>query len=324
MARAKVDLFVRHPLLSFAKASERLTRQARRTNTFRSFRSRFHIPLPPVERPIFIVGTIRSGSTVLAQCLGDHPRILYDRSELTAEWCDFAGIEIARSFNRLLHCPPYTAADATDACCQRVRSGFAEFMVKKGGTRNTRFFNKNPHLWNKLPFLRVIFPDAKLIVTSRDIRSTVASIKGMWIRGKERTGLQYYVPQDHARCWGVISSTTSEALDTSRIFPGGNVTALAEYWLYAYEMIENTIEGFTSPVLVRHREFVVAPRETLAKIYESVKLPSWNYPLPVELDLSRNERWREILTLEEQRELEGFIESNRSRIERLKYADTTL
>ena len=102
------------------------------------------------------------------------------------------------------------------------------------------------------------------------------------------------------------------------------MSILAEYWLHTYEMIEKTIEGFTLSILVKHRDFISHPYEVLAKTYETVKVPSIRTSLPVMLDLSRNDRWAEILTPQEQTKLEAFIESHRSRIEQLKYADTTL
>jgi len=112
--------------------------------------------------------------------------------------------------------------------------------------------------------------------------------------------------------------------DASRIIPGGDVGALPEYWLHTYEMIEKTIEGFNPPILVKHREFNSHPYDVLAKIYETVNVPPIRTPLPVKLDPTRNDRWPEILTPQEQTKLEAFIESHPSQMERLKYADTTL
>ncbi len=235
-----------------------------------------------------------------------------------------AEIDIARTANNKASCPPYTEMDATETRCQRVLSGFAEFMARKGGGRNTRFLNKNPHLWNKLPFLRAIFPDAALLITSRDIRSTVASAKLLWTELNEEWGKRYYFPKNPEHCWSVTPPAPPDEMEASRIFPGGDAVVLAEYWLYTYEMIERTIGGFDSPMVVKHHEFLSDPYGTLAKICKTLHLPSVNYPLPVELDMSRNDRWHRILTSREQGKLGTFIENNRFRIERLKYADTTL
>lgn len=158
---------------------------------------------------------------------------------------------------------------------------------------------------------------------SRDIRNTVASTKVLWIKGNATTGKRYYLPSHHEYCWSVIPPAPADELEAWRIFPGGDVAVLAESWVRTYEMIEQTIEGFDSPVLVKLRDFVADPLGTLAEIYETINLPVPRHPLP-ELDTSRGDGWREILTSQEQRQLEAFIENNRSRIERLKYADTTL
>ena len=172
---------------------------------------------------------------------GKNPSILYTDSELTTEWCDLANIEIARSSSHCIHCPPYRELDATATRCNRVRNGFADILARQGGGPNTRILDKNPHLWNKLTFLRKIFPDAKLIITSRDLRSTVASIKQLWLRQNRKSGKKYYFPTDRECCWLVIPPASPHEREASRIFPGGDVVALAEYWLHTYEMIEKTI-----------------------------------------------------------------------------------
>jgi len=311
-------------VLSFARTSERLRRRVYRTRFYQSFRRRLNKLPPLIERPIFIVGTVRSGTTLLARCLGRHSRIMYVRYELTAEWSEFAGIEIARSTNKMASCPPYTDSDVSKVCCDRVRRGFAEMVAIRGGTGNTRFLNKNPHLWNKLPFLRAIFPDATLIVTSRDIRSTVASMLLLWERGNSTWGKRYYFPRDPAQCWGVIPPAVPDESEASRIFPGGEVTALAEYWLHTYEMIQNTITGFHQAVPVKHAEFVSDSQSILNDIFGFCDLTPETYPLPVELDASRNDRWLEILTPKQQCDLDMFIEDNQYRFKKLLYADITV
>jgi len=113
---------------------------------------------PPLQRPIFIVGTVRSGTTLLADCLGEHPSVRHLGFELSPEWSDFANIEIACPDTQDPYCPSLTEIDVTDERRLGARRGFAELMARKGGEKHTRFLNKNPHLWNKLPFLRELFP----------------------------------------------------------------------------------------------------------------------------------------------------------------------
>lgn len=323
MVTSMIDKFVHYPIWSLVRTVEKLRRKAYRSSAFQSFRRHFHISSTPIQRPIFIIGTVRSGKTTLAKCLGNHPSIMYVGHELTTEWCDLAEIEIARSKNNKAHCPPYTELEATKTRCHRVRNGFADILASKGGGRQTRFLDDNPHLWNKLSFVRKIFPDAHLIIASRDIRSTVASAKLLWINGNATTGKRYYFPQNHAHCWSVIPPASPDAMEARRIFPGGDIAVLAEYWLHTHLMIEEAMNDFDATVLVKYGALVADADATLAEMCEAIDLSPLRCLVP-ELDATRNDRWREILTPQEQQGLEAFIESNRARIERLQCAETTL
>lgn len=310
-----------YPTWSVMTASKKLRRRVSQTKTLQVFRGRFHISPPPIERPVFIIGTVRSGKTTLARCLGRHPQVIYPGRELSAEWRELAEIKIARSSNSDGYCPPYSELDATHIRRHNVREGFAELVASQGGGRRARFIDDNPHLWNKLPFVRRIFPDGRFLVVSRDIRSTVASAKVLWMNGYAAKGTWYYFPRDQTHCWGVIPPVPADGLEVRRIFPGGDIAVLAEYWLHTHSMIEEAMVGFETPVLVKHREFVANPDPNLAEIFRAVDLPKLSYPLP-SFDVSRSESWLEILTPREKRELDAFIDSNSTRIERLKYADT--
>ena len=222
------------------------------------------------------------------------------------------------------HCPPLSQSDATEARCAAVRSGFARFYSRHCTDTTRRFLNKNPHLSNKLPFLRAIFPDASIIITSRDLRSTVLSTQVLWMRLEKAWGVRHYLPQDLDACWSCVPPAPEEDIDPARLFPGGDLHVLAEYWLRTYERIECTIGGFDRQVTVRHRDFVTHPVETLERILTSLDLASSATLPSMPLDASRNERWRVLLSSRERRDLETFIGVNRARIERLKYTDTTL
>ena len=318
-----LDKLIKYPKWSLLTIIKRLRRKVYGADAFQSFRRNIRLDSAPIKRPIFIIGTVRSGKTTLAKILGNHPGLVYVGYELTTEWCDLADIEIARSENDKAHCPPYTESDLTDTCCDRVRSGFADIHASKGGSRQTRLLDDNPHLWNKLSFVRGIFPDAQLIIASRDIRSTVASAKLLWMKGNETTGKRYYFPRNHAHCWSVIPPASPDSMDSHRIFPGGDVAVLADYWLHTYLMIEETMKEFDTAISVKQGALLADAAATLAEVCEVIGLPAIRCPDP-ELKYMQNEHWNDILTSQEQKDLDAFIESNRSQIERLACAATTL
>jgi hypothetical protein len=323
MVTPTFEMFVQYPAWATFIIVEKIRRKVCRTDAFQSFRRHFHLSSPPINRPIFVIGTVRSGKTTLARCLDNHPRIVYLGRELATEWCDLADIEIARSNNNKAHCPPYTEIEATKTICDRVGDGFADMLARNGGGSKNRFLDDNPHLWNKLPFVRQIFPDAQLLVASRSIRSTVASAKCLWIKSNAVTGKKFYFPENHAHCWSVIPPASLDGVDSRRIFPGGDVAVLAEYWLRTYSEIEEAMKKFDVVVLVKQSALLADTTAMISDIYDAINVPQIRCPVP-NLNAARIDPWQEILTQQEQQNLEEFIECNRSRIERLLCADTTL
>ena len=120
-----------------------------------------HQPWPDVVRPIFVVGAFRSGTTLLSDCLNQHPDVVYCLFEMSPQWRDLAGIELGHGVNRSADCPPLSERDAPADLRERVRDGFAEILAWQGGCEGQRLLNKAPHFSNKLPFLRAVFPDAR-------------------------------------------------------------------------------------------------------------------------------------------------------------------
>ncbi|MEQ9000872.1 MAG: sulfotransferase [Coleofasciculus sp. B1-GNL1-01] len=293
---------------------------------FRRFSLNFR-ELPPLVNPIFMVGTAKGGTTLLANCMGHHPNIChptYAHFELSPEWCKLADIDIAALATHKQNCPPLRAEDVTDTIRQNVREGFARLMVEEGGSKNTRFFNKSPHLWNKLPFVHSIFPDAHLLVSSRDIVSSVASLKETWAKQHKLTGVKYYFPIDGKHCWSSIWPNSSAQIEPERTFPGGEVSVLAEYWLRVYTTIEENAPQFDVVFPVHSRDFAENPGLVVSQVHKALNLPDVDYSLPTRLKPSKNQRWREMLTQQEQESLKAFIEANYNQITSLKYADTTV
>jgi hypothetical protein len=302
---------------------ERARRRLYRTRAFQEARRSLGIAAPPLRRPIFLVGTVRSGTTFFAYCLEAHPQVINAGFELSREWHELAGIEIATPGLPCACCPP-AGPEAVAGRMEEVRDGFARLHLAKGGWSGTRFFNKSPHLWNKLPLVRALFPDAVLLVTSRDLRSTVASTKRLWEKMAADWGGKHYLPEDPAACWSCVPPAPSAGLDPARLFPGGDAAVIAEYWLRVYETIEREAGGFAAVLPIRHQDFVTDPLGTLRKVEGSAGLRPAGYPGLAEVQKDRNQRWRSILDSRETEALEAFVDTHRERIGRLRLAETEL
>lgn len=302
-------------------ALEKARRRLYRTRAFQQTRQRLGISAPSLQRPIFLVGTVRSGTTYFGRCMADHPQVINAGFELSREWHELTGVDIATPGLSCAHCPPAGAA-AVAGREEEVRDGFARVHLAKGGWNGTRLFNKSPHLWNKLPLVRTLFPDAILLVSSRDLRSIVASTKRLWERIDAGWGMKHYLPADPQACWSCVPPADGKGLDPRRLFPGGDAAVLAEYWLRVYETVEREASAFGTVLPVRHQAFVTDPLGTLREVERAAGLQVADYPRLAELQTDRNRRWPEILTSEEQCSLDRFVEMHGERIARLALAET--
>jgi hypothetical protein len=300
---------------------ERARRRLYRMRAFQETRQHLGIAAPPLNRPLFLVGTVRSGTTYFARCVEDHPQVINAGFELSPEWHELAGIEIATPGLSCAHCPP-AGPEAVAGRVEQVRDGFARLHLSKGGWSGTRLFNKSPHLWNKLPLVRALFPDAVLLVASRDLRSTVASTKRLWEKMEKDWRMRHYLPEDPEACWSSVPP--AEAPDPARLFPGGDAAVLAEYWLRVYETIEREAAAFTAAAPVRHEDFVTDPLAVLRAVEDAAGLRPAEYPGLAEMQTDRNLRWRTILDDRDTEALELFVDNHRERIGRLGLAESRL
>jgi hypothetical protein len=157
-----------------------------------------------IERPIFVVGPGRAGSTLLYRLLCRHPDLVWF-SSLTTRFPRYPSLA---AFNRLYpirqtsgkapfarfipapsegyevwdYCkpvenspsdPPLTASDVDEDEVTRLIRVIRGHIQAQGGTR---FINKNTRNTRRLEYLHAIFPDALFIHIIRDPRATISSL----------------------------------------------------------------------------------------------------------------------------------------------------
>lgn len=115
-----------------------------------------------LELPIFVIGTHRSGTTLLGRAMGHHPEVLY-WEEPRHVW--------ARGHN-FRPDDTLTAADATPGVAGRVRRRFERHLRSSG---RPRLVEKTPSNCLRLEFIHEIFPDALFVHILRDGRAVVSS-----------------------------------------------------------------------------------------------------------------------------------------------------
>lgn len=158
--------------------------------------------LPHVTRPIFLVGSGRSGTTILYHVLCGHPKLawlsnfnerfpripqvaawssLYTRTQLRALRGKglpvpseaYAVWDLIRPVADSPGDPPLDETHVTAVERERMHNVLAANLYYHG---KTRFVNKNTRNTRRMRYLHAIFPDAIFIHVLRDPRAAIASL----------------------------------------------------------------------------------------------------------------------------------------------------
>lgn len=119
-----------------------------------------------------IIGTPRSGTSILGRILDQHP--------LISTWVE--PYYIWDHHFRDAHDDVLTADQASDEVRYWIRMAFARYLKVQ---KVEKVVDKSPRNCLKLPFVQKIFPEACYIFILRDGRDTILSILRQWERKKE-------------------------------------------------------------------------------------------------------------------------------------------
>lgn len=144
---------------------------------------------PVFDRPVFIVGSPRSGSTLLFETLARAPGVytIGDESHQVIEGMPQLGASAhGYDSNRLLE------ADATPALAAQLRERFLAALHDRDrqppqSGQRLRMLEKTPKNSLRIPFLAAVFPEARFIYLHRDPREVLASMMEAWSSGRFRT-----------------------------------------------------------------------------------------------------------------------------------------
>jgi hypothetical protein len=132
-------------------------------------------------RPLFVLGTPRSGTTFLHQVLNQHPGIiLTDELRVVSWW--------VRETNRLRgghaehggHYPFHHGAEFADYLsgnAERLLAPFYSTLAEKAGKQDIVYWgDKYPHYDEVLDLMPHMFPRARYVMIHRDLRDTICSV----------------------------------------------------------------------------------------------------------------------------------------------------
>ena len=222
-----------------------------------------------VDRPVFVVGMGRSGTTILGNILGIHrkvgflnePKLLW---QMAIDTQDVTGCYAQSGRFRL------DASDVSDTSRARMRKMYAWYT---SFTRSQRVVDKYPEAIFRLKLIREIFPDAKVIAIARHADPVVRSIT-QW-DDLHRTGLESW--------WGIRDAKWSQmlrelvpreprvqAILATREISGVD-RAVVEWIVSMREVLQARDAGVLNG-LIRYEDFVADPRRVISGILESAEL----------------------------------------------------
>lgn len=270
------------------------------------------------------MGAMRSGTTLLADLLGESKQIIHCPFELKDIWSAVGGVPMACPKTRDEVCRELTAKDVQPGQREKLAAAFSERMAanSSGKAADAVFLNKNPHLCNKLPFVDALFPDARYIWIYRSLPSVVASLYSLFEVVNQRQQTWHYWPEpEHGtinRCWQAFHFELSKGVDRSRCFPGGETQYLAEYWLES----NRAIAGFFSFLLPERRHVIQEealienPGEQLEHCLAFLGLSTSVRPdVRESVDGTRNSTWGQKLNLMDLTQLLEFVKVHAQNID---------
>lgn len=246
------------------------------------------------DRPIFIISSPRSGSTLLFETLAQ-ARKLYTIGQES-----HALIEGVPALNPVQHdfsSNRLDAADATPELGEVLRQRFlAELRDRDGSTSPAlpvRMLEKTPKNALRIPFLAKIFPQAHFIYLHRDIRPTLSSMIEAWQSGRFRTYPK--LPDWTGPSWSLL------------LVPGWRELigrplqeVVAAQWAATINILLDDLSAIPAERLqvVRYDDLLANPQHEMERLCSALEL-MWDRPIDGTLPLSRftvsepaSEKWR--------------------------------
>lgn len=281
-----------------------------------------------VENAIFIIGTMRSGTGFLGLRLNESSSIIGCPFELRRIWSNVGNVAIASDVQGT-ECPSLNQNNINQVPIPSLKHAFSEEIIKNIGSKpvneKIRFLNKNPHLCNKINLVAALFPKAKFIWTIRSLDKVVCSLKNLFERpGMQQKGIQHVWPKTNgdkqARCFNVNNNALKSPQTGERVFPGGNIRYLAEYWLESNCSMMNFANQQADRILIVPQDkLFTETRRTTKKIESFLNLMD-NSLLNLEnkIEYDSIENWPSPLSLSEQNTLNDFMVQNAYELNRIQ------
>lgn len=229
--------------------------------------------LKKVKHPVFIIGTGRSGTTLLGIVLSMHKQISF-LNEPKALWhAIYKKEDIIGSYSEGAASYTLSEKEVNDKIKKRAHRLFGAYLTLSGGER---VFDKYPELMFRIPFVKEIFPDAKFLFITRNGVDTLQSID----KWSERLGKE--TQEETHDWWGVgdrkwkllcsqvvsQSNLLKENVEEITKFTNHKHRATVE-WIVTMEQGLQVLEQYPEAIFsFKYEDFLAAPTAVLQKIMD--------------------------------------------------------
>lgn len=245
---------------------------------FGLFRLEKHLPpLKKVNKPIFIVGTGRSGTTMMGVLLSLHPDIGF-LNEPKALWhCIYPYEDVIGSYSRGNARFRLTKDDVTGKVKKTAHRLFGVYLAITGAGR---VVDKYPEIIFRIPFVREIFFDAKFVFLVRNGWDTCSSIK-IWSKRKgvkAKGEIHDWWGADN-RKWKIMVSELvendpyfSKCISSVKRLTSHSDRAVVEWIVTMREGLNQMQQNSQCIYMIRYEDLVQHPESELIKLLEFCKL----------------------------------------------------
>lgn len=245
-----------------------------------------------IKRPIFIVSTPRSGSTLLFETLEQAPGLYSTGRESHWRIEDIPGLSPAKrgwSSNRL------TEEDATPERVEQLARAFYQDLHDRdrdGPRGRVRMLEKTPKNALRVSFFDAAFADVTFVYLYRDVRQTLASMMEAWKSGGFRTYPD--LPGWAGHPWSLLLIP-----GWHRLIGESLPIVVATQWAMTTTILLDDLERIPRERLrvMTYDEFVASPGSTIETLARSLEL-HWDRPIerlrPSKTTVSQPEpdKWR--------------------------------
>jgi hypothetical protein len=232
-----------------------------------------------VKSPIFILGTGRSGTTILGKLLSMHKSIGY-LNEPKALWNFVYPYEdLIGSYSNEQASYYLSEEHVSESVATRANRIYSYYLTT---TCSSRVCDKYPELIFRIPFIKQIFPDAKFIFLTRNGIDTIHSVKN-W---SSRLGV---ILNDEIHDWWGVSDRkwnliTDQVVPKTPILSNHNKIikkfvshedrAAVEWICTMQEGLKYVNKADTNIIRIRYEELVGMKNQILPRLIEFLELPN--------------------------------------------------